>query len=169
MEWVWELRDMEIWQERPCENQYSYDWREIKWIEGELGQGRRGNGDNKAERRAKEAGGRAERGNERVIRRKRERGGVMNIRESKMMWEELLFVLRLLSSRKDKDVGVVSNIYWHKLWARVCVFIFHSNQPPITLYKNDQNRRNHGNCNPTATSFTHIKGTHNIRCDNYSH
>lgn len=62
-----------------------------------------------------------------------------------MMWEELLFVLRLLSLRKDKDVGVVSNIYWHTLCVCVCVFIFHSNQPPITLYKADQNRGNHGN------------------------
>lgn len=43
-----------------CENQYSYDWREIMWIEGELGQGRRENGDNKAERRAKEAEVRSE-------------------------------------------------------------------------------------------------------------
>lgn len=31
--------------------------------------------------------------------------------KSKVMGEELLFVLRLLSLRKDKDVGVVSNIY----------------------------------------------------------
>lgn len=151
MKWVWELRDMEIWQKRPCKNQYSYDWRDLEWIEVKLGQGRREHGDNEAERREKEAGGRGKMGNERVIKRKLVREGVMNTTECKMMWEELLFFLRLLSSRKEKDVGVVSNIYWHKL--RACVFIFHSNQPPITLYKNDQNRRNHGNCNPTATSF----------------
>lgn len=32
------------------------------------------------------------------------------------------------------------------------MFIFRSYQPPITLYKNDQNWGNHGNCNPTGAS-----------------
>lgn len=38
-----------------------------------MGQGRRENGDNKAERRAKEAEGRGERGNQGMIKRERER------------------------------------------------------------------------------------------------
>lgn len=41
-------------------NQYGYDWSEIKWIEGELGHGRRENSDNKAERRAEGADRRGE-------------------------------------------------------------------------------------------------------------
>lgn len=51
------------------------------------------------------------------------------------MWEELLFVLRLLSSRKDKDVGVVSNIYWHKLCVCMCMCVYmrvHFSQQPAT-------------------------------------
>lgn len=41
-----------------CENQYCYDWREIMWIEREVGQKRKENSDSKAEIRAKEADGR---------------------------------------------------------------------------------------------------------------
>ncbi|KAI9522682.1 hypothetical protein NQZ68_033780 [Dissostichus eleginoides] len=71
------------WEGRTTE--VGYDWRDLEWIEVKLGQGRRENGDNEAERREKEAGGRGKMGNERVIRRKLVREGVMNTRERKMM------------------------------------------------------------------------------------
>jgi len=131
----------------------------VNW--GELEQGRRRNGDNKSCKKGK--GGK----DWKKVRegdKERRREGVMNI-QWEMMWEELLFVLRLLSLRKDKNVGVVSNIYWHKPWVCACVLISRGNQSPITLYKNDQNRWNHGNCNAlvTPTFLSLIGRTHHIR------